>query len=303
MKAIAKYARLSLDAALVIFLLLILLSPWNLWFSQQIDLSRIEAPPSWQHPFGTDALGRDQWLRAVNALRETLPILWLSVVLATILGLAVGILRVSWTAPSRFWLPWVKIGEALAHGAHAIPIPVAAFFAMVIYPGDGLLTLAICLAVLVAMRCYFFIQLNFMRSAGFAYWQAHEGVGGTLLGRVYRYGLIGEWRREWLHQLAFHLKVALITEISLSYLGFGVQEPLASFGNLLGAQLQNYLNGDWVLLLGVLGLIYLACEAPFSLHRLFSLWPGYLRYSPLETRGRDGQTWGGREMNPSHRNV
>ena len=38
--------------------------------------------------------------------------------------------------------------------------------------------------------------------------------------------------------------MAIITEVSLSYLGLGIQEPGISLGNLLAANLHLYMSGD-----------------------------------------------------------
>lgn len=276
MKAIYKYSALLWDICIVFALLLLLFLPWQHWFDDAVQLSRAFQPLSWAHPLGTDELGRDNWLRAVNSLRSTLPWIWLGIMCGSLVGLGLGLIRLA----SQLG-PWshrlIAVFELVASGLHGVPLPVLAFFAMVIFHGQGLATLVLSLAVMIAFRFYFFVKLNYQRSAKLGYWQVHECLGGSKMDRVWNYGMKAEWRAELGQSVAFYLKAGLITEISLSYLGFGVQEPQASFGNLLGSQLRSFFNGDWGLLFGALALIALACEAPYSLLRLLNEWPAILR--------------------------
>ncbi|MFW7380119.1 MAG: hypothetical protein ACOH5I_14995 [Oligoflexus sp.] len=300
MKAIFKYFkhfRLCLDVLLILALLMILFLPWQNWFDDGVKLSRAALGVSWEHPLGTDALGRDQWLRAINSLRETLPWLWMGVFLGVSSGLSLGVLRLaSSMRPSiqqicRFW-------ESIALFLHGVPLPIAAFFLMVVTHAQGLLSFVICLTALMLLRSYFFVTSNYQRSKLLGYWQAHEAMGGLRLGRIWKYGIFGHWRSELFLAIAFFMKVAVITEISLSYLGFGVQEPRASFGNLLSNQLRQFFDGEWSLLIGALALISLACEAPFCLYRWLNVWPAVLRgQRPFPLPGEKSS---GLRTDPSH---
>jgi ABC-type dipeptide/oligopeptide/nickel transport system permease subunit len=61
--------------------------------------------------------------------------------------------------------------------------------------------------------------------------------------------------------LGFHLRTAVAIEASLSYLGFGIQEPSPSFGNMLAAHFDLYLKGQWYVL-GIL-VLWLGVTAAF----------------------------------------
>ena len=56
--------------------------------------------------------------------------------------------------------------------------------------------------------------------------------------------------------LIFHMKMAVVIEASLSYLGFGVQEPQASFGNMLASHFELYLRGQWQIMLLIVDGLY-----------------------------------------------
>jgi peptide/nickel transport system permease protein len=205
----------------------------------------------------------------MEALTGTVPYLWLAVLGGAVLGLVVATRRLDWLRAGQVWRHrLLRAGEQLILLVPSVPLPVFAFAAMVLLRGQGLLTLCLCLGSIVALRFYAQILTNYDRSGRLGHWQAHEAIGGSRQQRVIRYGLQREWAAELLHSLAFYLKASIMTEISLSYLGFGVQEPQASFGNLLGSELRTFLNGHWLLLIVSLIVITLTCEAPFAGWRL-----------------------------------
>jgi len=68
--------------------------------------------------------------------------------------------------------------------------------------------------------------------------------------------------------LGFQLRVAVAAEASLSFLGFGIQEPQPSFGNMLSSHFDLYLKGHWSVLLVIVGGLALAALFPASLAAL-----------------------------------
>jgi peptide/nickel transport system permease protein len=79
-------------AILVVLVLIALLAPVIAPHSPDaIDADHILAGPSWSHPFGFDALGRDVLSRVLFAYRASLAISIGAVALALVLGLPIGI--------------------------------------------------------------------------------------------------------------------------------------------------------------------------------------------------------------------
>ncbi|MBR3164743.1 MAG: ABC transporter permease, partial [Lachnospiraceae bacterium] len=69
-------------------LILLLLASFLIDYSAvtKTDLSNRFLPPSWQHPFGTDDMGRDVFLRVVYGTRYSLSIGFGATALAAIAG-------------------------------------------------------------------------------------------------------------------------------------------------------------------------------------------------------------------------
>lgn len=77
---------------LVVLVLLALLGPVIAHDPLEQNLTQRLKPPSWEHPLGTDQLGRDVWSRLVHGARISLSVGFAVVVLASLLGVVVGLL-------------------------------------------------------------------------------------------------------------------------------------------------------------------------------------------------------------------
>jgi peptide/nickel transport system permease protein len=78
----------ALVAATVVAVLLV--PPLVQLDQQAVNLGAKLLPPSWDHPFGTDDLGRDLLLRCVYGLRVSLLVGGTAALTATVIGTAVG---------------------------------------------------------------------------------------------------------------------------------------------------------------------------------------------------------------------
>ena len=77
--------------ALSIIILAIVFAPWFYTTPiDKIDFMASAAPPSWEHPFGTDALGQDQLARILQGGRVSLSVGVASMLVAILLGTLVG---------------------------------------------------------------------------------------------------------------------------------------------------------------------------------------------------------------------
>ena len=80
-----------------------------------VDLRAVLQGPSAQHPFGTDQLGRDVWIRSAQALRLSLLVALLASAFSTALGVGVGALA-AWRGG------WVdRVAMRLADTTSALP--------------------------------------------------------------------------------------------------------------------------------------------------------------------------------------
>lgn len=183
------------------------------------------SPPGWQHPFGTDELGRSFLPRVVDGIQATFLLSGIAVVitavLGTILGMAGGYLR-------------GPVDDLIARGADVL----FAFPALLL----GLLVAAVwgpgavsAIAVISAATLPLFIRV--VRSvalgvAGRGFVIAAE-VAGASVWRVMLVHILPNILGAAVVQLTYALSIGMIIESALSFLGLGVQPPDASLGSLL----------------------------------------------------------------------
>lgn len=238
--------------------------PWGRLFGERMDLAHMLAAPSMLHPLGSDNMGRDLLVRFAAALRQAVLPLWCGVLLGTSLGVCFGLVAVI-VRENRSLRGLTRGVDFLAAVLASIPIGLVAFAWAAATEGAGLLPVLVSLACLFAVRGYLEIRDLDRHDQNLAFWQAHAALGGSLRTRVWRYGVCSGWTRALVRMLGFNLRVAVAIEASLSYLGFGIQEPRSSFGNLLAAHFDLYLKGQWQILLMIVAVLALTAAFPGSL--------------------------------------
>lgn len=216
-----------------------------------IDLSNRLASPDWQHLLGTDAMGRDLLTRlSLSFLTAVFP-LWAAVLVASFCGvvLAIVFLALSERFPSYAMKIAVTSGEILAFCGTAIPVCLVVFIWSTLHYQAGIGSVLEALFLVIMLRTFLTVRTLYLTDGQKEYWQAHKAMGGDLAKRLYLYGVMGFWRRRLLELCIFHMQMAVVIEAAMSYLGFGVQEPSPSFGNILTSHFSTYLHGSWGILI------------------------------------------------------
>lgn len=250
--------------SLVVFILLILF-PWQLWLDASIDLTNADLVSSFKHPLGTDSLGRDQFLMLIEGLRFTLPSLWLSCFTGMFLGGFLALQRLK----SHFLA--LQVVDILLLSLSSLPVLIVGFILMVFLQDQGLLSLFVTLSMFFLFRSYAFLLQLHSKSSSLEYWQAHTALGGGVIQRVIRYGILGSWRPEVASFVSQNLRVAIIVEVSISFLGFGIQEPWPSFGRLFAENLTRVFQGYWLMPLMLAFTVALSIALPKAILIAFNL--------------------------------
>ena len=259
---------LATDAIVVIAVLMLALPPWASFFSDKVDLAHMHSGSSWQHLLGTDNLGRDLLVRLSQSLAQAVLPLWSSVIVASTAGLFMAQVALA-TATSRYSRYIFNTFGILAVAAASVPMTVTTFAWAAWFEEAGLYSVILALSAIFTARAYLHTRDLARQSTNLAFWSAHEALGGRTGDRVWRYGISSAWTPELLLALGLNLRVAVAVEASLSYLGFGIQEPTASFGNILAAHFDEYLKGQWTVMAMTLAALALTAAAPPAFIRLF----------------------------------
>ncbi len=198
-------------------------------------------PPSAQHPFGTDELGRDIFTRILYGLRTTLLIAIPGGLVGTVIGTLLGLIGGYQRGLLDFLL---QRGVELIT---AIPsLVVASVVVAVLGAGRAQLIGAVALSLIpVGVRV---MRASALRVSESLFCEAARALGAS------------HWRIILRHVLpnclgpvavlaSLNLGAAIFVETGLSFLGLGVQPPNPSLGNMLtGAASLYFSRAPWMVI-------------------------------------------------------
>lgn len=216
------------------------------------DLSRALLPPSASHPFGTDALGRDVFLRCLYAARVDLAIAAAATALSALLGITLGL--IAGMAP-----PWL---DALilraADVMQALPIYVLLLVVgFLLGPGAGAFIVASLLVVWVSYARIVRTQVLVLRELDFVHAARLTGVGRV---RVLGRHLLPNAIPQAIVYCAADIAFGIVALSSLSFLGLGIAAPTPEWG-LMIQDGRLYLDQAWWLTVFPGAMIALAAGA------------------------------------------
>ena len=247
-----------------------MLFPWDYYRSSEINLGNANLGMSLTYPFGTDHLGRDTLVRLSQSVQENIPILWLVVSVAVFLGWLLGSIGIIFS--ERFLANGRKFPLDLILAAIAgAPLFLLVFVFSIGFDVMGLVPISVSLFLIFLLSSYLQVRNLYGESKELAYWRSQLSIGGEAGPRIIQYGILGAWSQPMLSFWMHALSLSVIAEVSLSYLGFGIQEPSASLGNILAAHFSDYLHGDFRVLLVTVVAMLITIGTPSCFKSLFKI--------------------------------
>ncbi|MFB7373405.1 ABC transporter permease [Streptomyces sp. NPDC056222] len=235
----ARRVRLWTSAVIVgaVALAVLLVPPLVQLDEQAVDLSLKLLPPSWEHPFGTDDVGRDLLLRCVYGLRISLLVGLVAALVATVIGTAVGAAAASlggWT--DRVVMRLVDAFSSVPH------LLLGIFIVAMFRPGVWPVIVSVALTHWLSTARIVRSEVLSLRSRPY--------IDAAISGGASR------WRVTARHLLPAVLPQAGLAavlmvphamwhESALSFLGLGLPSHQASLGNLVQSARSSLLAGDW----------------------------------------------------------
>ncbi|MCT2024809.1 dipeptide/oligopeptide/nickel ABC transporter permease/ATP-binding protein [Dermabacter hominis] len=194
-------------------------------------------PPSGEHFFGTDQIGRDVFARVVYGARSSL-IIGLS---ATALALLIAAVLGSFAATAHKWAS--EILMRCLDVVMSIPgIALAAVFVAAF--GNSLPVLIMAIGFLYVPQLSRVVRANVLSQFGEDYVNASKVMGAGI-----PWILVKHVARNCLAPILVFATVlvadAIVLEASLSFINAGVQPPNPSWGNILAQGKQLLLSGYW----------------------------------------------------------
>lgn len=232
---------------LIILVMLVVLAPLSPYDPEASSMEERLQPPSWRHPMGTDALGRDLLTRVLYGGRVSM-LVGLSVVVISIsIGVPVGALAGYYggrldsilmrITDTFLTLPTLLVLILLSAILREVDIPL--------FSRNSVLTIGFVIGILSWMIFARLVRASFLTLREMDFVSATRALGGSDLRIILRHILpnsIGPI----IVEATLEIGYAIIEESGLSFLGFGIQPPTPSWGNLLSNAQENFAKYPWL---------------------------------------------------------
>lgn len=234
-------------AFLVAIVLLAVLADWVAPYDYAVqDLRARLRPPvflggAWDHPLGTDNLGRDILSRLIYGAQTSI----LIAVGGTLVGFVIGTTLGFVAAHARGLVEEAVL--LLVDVQAALPYIVVALAALAFFGNN--LVLFIVLIGMEGWERYARLSRGLVLSAKEGgYVGALQGIGAPP-GRIYLRHVLPNIASALVVQLTLNFPNMILLETSISFLGLGVQPPMTSLGLMLGQGRLFLLNAWWIAVL------------------------------------------------------
>lgn len=195
-------------------------------------LNRLK-PPSSQHIFGTDGLGRDLFVRVIHGARLSALIGFLAVIAAGVVGVTLGAL-------AGFFGGWVDtVVGRLVDTLLAFPGILLAILILAIL-GPGITSVIVAVGIFGIPTYARVMRGTVLAISRSEYVEAAAALGVRPLSVLARHVLRNAWAPV-LVLSSLNFGTAVMTASALSFLGVGVQPPFPEWGAII-ADGRNYLR-------------------------------------------------------------
>ena len=204
------------------------------------DVSLKLKPPSYQHYLGTDQLGRDVFSRMLYGSRVSLSVGFVAVAISILIGILVG-------AIAGYYGRWV---DPLLMRFVDIMLCFPSFFlilTVVALLGPSLFKVMVVIGITSWMGTSRFVRAEFLSLRERDFVQAAKSLGVKDLRIIFLHILPNALAPVFV-TATLDVATAILVEAGLSFLGFGVQPPAPSWGNIL-TEGRTYIFDAWWLTL------------------------------------------------------
>lgn len=223
-----KKNRLAVAGGILVFALFLvaLFAPFLAPYSTQgIDREHILESPSLKHLMGTDDLGRDVLSRMIYGSRISLTVGFVAVGVASFIGIILGALagyHGGW--PERIIMRFIDI--MLVFPGLLLILTVIAFI------GPSIWNIMIVIGLTSWMGIARLVRAEFLSLKERDFVLAARALGAGDIRIMFSHIMINSLSPVFISAV-FGVALAILVESSLSFLGFGVQPPTPSWGNIL----------------------------------------------------------------------
>jgi peptide/nickel transport system permease protein len=203
-----------------------------------IDPINSLAPPTLSNPLGLDHVGRDQFTRLIYGARVSLIVGLLSVGVAILIGVPLGIIA----AYAGGWVDHsiMRMVDAMI----AIPGLLFAILLLLVM-GGSVFTVSIALGINL-----FTTQARLVRSQALSVKEREYFIAARMIGtppwRLLLFHMVPNSIQPVIVQATLGMGFAILGEAGLSFIGVGVEPPIATWGGMLNMAFRNLNSAPWL---------------------------------------------------------
>jgi peptide/nickel transport system permease protein len=206
--------------------------------ANRLVVTEIQQPPSLAHPFGTDDVGRDIFLRSIFGGQVSLRIGFLAALLSVTIGIAVG-------AVAGYNQSWIDNG--LMRFTDAL-LSIPTLFILIVLTqvfGQSIAVITIVIGLLSWMGVSRLVRANVLSLKQQDFVLAARAIGVEPQTILVRH-ILPNTLAPVVVAATLGVGQAIILEASLSFLGLGVQPPTATWGNMLYRAQSLLVTAPWI---------------------------------------------------------
>jgi peptide/nickel transport system permease protein len=224
---------------LIVIVLLALLAPWiSPYPPNAIHPSQQVLPPSWQHLLGTDTDGRDVLSRLLYGARISLLIGFSSMLSAVLLGTVIG--AIAGFVGGAIDAVLMRLTDLML----SFPLYLILFVLSVIISG-GITKIVVIIAILSWMYTARIVRAEVLQLRQELYVEAAQALGASRRRILWRH-VLPNALAPLIANATLLVGNNIITESVLSFFGFGVQPPTASWGSMLQNAQSFVISAPWL---------------------------------------------------------
>lgn len=202
----------------------------------EYNLLEVLAAPDGKHWFGTDSSGRDVVSRMVHGARISLSVGFVAEGIALVIGVLLG-------AMAGFFGRWVDV---LVSRLIEILVTIPTFFliiAIIAFLPPSIYNIMVVIGLTGWTGVARFVRAEFLKLKQLDFVMASRALGASN-SRIIFLHMLPNAMAPVLVSAVFGIAGAILTESSLSFLGFGVPPPTPSWGDVL-SQSRDYIEFAW----------------------------------------------------------
>ncbi len=198
---------------------------WTPYDTTAMDANAKFQSPSWQHLMGTDNFGRDIFSRVLEGAASSLLIAGCVVAIGCFFGLVIGALCGYYGGIADAVL--TRVCDSIT----AFPSFLLALV-IISVAGQGTYNIILALGILFIPSFARIVRTEFVRCRDLNYIQSARLMGAGDL-RIMTAHILPNTLTVLLSSLTIGFNNAILSEASMSFLGLGIQPPMASLGSML----------------------------------------------------------------------